>query len=200
MKKTTNQTSNKELVDESKRIAILASATNQYSRGEVTKKALNAMKLIDKKGVENASEDDYVPIRDYMSLNEFDNANFLTLGFTDSYRSLAVEMKNKFQMEYACQADSEKALAHLIAQSFVRALQIQEDIRRLIGATSYTDLSLKRLAIMEKALARTYNLFTQLLFSLRSLKHPPINVTVKTQTANIANQQIVQDSGNVKAK
>jgi hypothetical protein len=134
------------------------------------------------------------PAFELYSIHEFENGTILAEGFNDQYKPFVKNLSIQMQAEYNCIGASEKALAHLVAQSFCRALAMQYSFYMLYEATKMNEFSIKRQQITSKELDRAYRQYLSCFQILRSLKQSPINITVKTKTANIANQQIVQDN------
>jgi len=144
------------------------------------------------------SQDDYA--FKMLTLFELDNSLLLMQGFGEAYKAMAIDLSKQFQSEYGCKTSSEKTTAHLAAQNYMRTLELQRMISLITHADTYNDLRLKRLAILEKAYDRACNQYAVSLHSLKTMRQLPMNVTVNAVSANIAQQQMVQENNNVKAK
>jgi hypothetical protein len=140
------------------------------------------------------------PAYQMMIIYELDHGWLLSHGFTDKLKPLSISLSKELQIEYECKTPSEKATAHLVAQSFVRMLELQRYIKLQLDRESFTDMSTARLITLEKSLEKASRQYQQHLLLLRSMNQPAINVTVKAVTANIANQQIVHEVQNINAK
>lgn len=163
------------------------------SKGELIDKAFEWMKDFDEER-ENPGLDN--PAFELYSTHEFENGDILAKGFSYQYRPLVKNLSLEIQGEYTCFGASEKALAHLMAQSFCQALDMQYSCNELYNATRMNEFSLKRQQIFAKEMDKAYRQYLSCLQIMRSLKQPALNVTIKTQTANIANQQVVQGNNN----
>lgn len=133
------------------------------------------------------------PAYQLITLYELENSVLLVQGFTEAYRTLVTDLNAQLQVEYKCETPSQKALAHLVAQNFIRTMELQRHIRVNLDAQSYSDLSLKRLAILNKAYEQANSQYLLSLQALQAIHRPPVNVTVKTTTANIAQNQVIQE-------
>lgn len=171
-----------------------------YERSRVEKEGLEALEKVSSDKEEKMDLDGANPITKLMSLYEFDNSVLMSNGFSESYRTLATNMSLDIQQEYKCQTTSEKATAHLVAQNYVRTLEIQKNMYAVLQRDTYSDLTMKRYSILSKEYDRANRQYLMSLQTLQSIKQPPIRVSVKAQTANIANQQLIQENTNVKPK
>ncbi|MEN8253722.1 MAG: hypothetical protein ABFQ62_05105 [Patescibacteria group bacterium] len=166
-------------------------ASNPYGKENIVKVGTKQIKKINK-GEETSGLTAKDPAFQMMTLYEFENCNLLTHGFSDAYKVLATDMSRQLQQEYDCKTQSEKATAHLTAQNYVRTLELQREVSFILQSDSFSDLRLKRLSILEKAYDRANKQYLLSVQTLKSLKQPPINMTVKAQTANVANQQLIK--------
>lgn len=135
-----------------------------------------------------------------ITLFEFDSPVLMDHGFVETYRSFLSNFFADLKKEYKCETESEKSLAYLVAQNFGRTMQIQRFINSQVDRESYTEMSTHRLAVLEKAYDRANRQYLSSLQMLKSLRQPPLNIVVKTDIANIANQQLIQENNAVKAK
>jgi hypothetical protein len=170
-----------------------------YDRSHVEKEGLAELKKVNSGEKEPCNDNDNPVIR-LMTLYEFDNSSLLTLGFQELYRTFATSLCKDIQQEYDCKSASEKTTARLVAQNYVRTLEIQKEIALILKRESYNDLTMKRYSILSKEYDRANRQYLMSLQTLQSIKQPPISVSVKAHTANIANQQLVQENTNVKPK
>jgi hypothetical protein len=136
------------------------------------------------------------PAFELYSLHEFENGQILAKGFTEDFQPLVRNLSIEIQKEYACVEASEKSLAHLIAQTFCRALELQYSFNIQYNAKKQNDYSLKTQLMICKEYDRSIRQYLSCMQTLKSFKQSPIKITVKTNTANIANQQIVQENNN----
>jgi hypothetical protein len=60
-----------------------------------------------------------------LSLNEFNSGMFATLAVGEMYKTLVIDLMQKYQVEYKCIEPSEQALCELAAINYIRILEIQ---------------------------------------------------------------------------
>jgi len=157
-----------------------------------------------------------------LSLYEFDNGILLTEAVPDKYRTLAIQMMRRLQEEFNCITSYEKSLSELAALSYVRVLDSQTQLsdvytRENIQAQRHdscdrdkkfyassnmptackrTDYLLKLANHLSKELDRAYRQYLGVIQVLSNLHKPVFQVNIKTNTAVVANQQVV-NTGNV---
>jgi hypothetical protein len=131
------------------------------------------------------------PAYQMLTLYEFDHALLLAGGFQESLRTLATDLSAKFQKEYNCETPSEKATAHLVAQNYVRTFELQRHINVELNRDYYTDMTIRRLAILEKSYDRANRQYLLSIQELRTAKLPPLNVKLVTQNAMFGQYQQV---------
>ncbi len=132
------------------------------------------------------------------TLKEFENGVLLSETLKEEYKTFAIDLSRNIQKEYNCSTVSQKATAELIACSYSRILQTTMMITRYLNIGSVSDSGIKYLAVMSKELDRAQRHYTTALQTLFMLKQPPLNITVKAETANIANNQLIQQNNHVK--
>jgi hypothetical protein len=153
------------------------------------------------------------------TLNEFYNGVLMSEAIPDKYRTLAIEMSRQLQKDYRCQLISEKALAELAVVSYVRVLDLQERMMTSLSiqkaltyrhdtcmhskdkfysgdtggnACQRTALELKLTAILGKELDRANRQYLSAVQMLQNLRQPSMQVNIRTQTAVVGQNQIVQ--------
>lgn len=132
-----------------------------------------------------------------MTLVEFENGTLMYTVVPEQYRTFAIDMMRQLQKEYNCTLPSEKATTELITLSFVRILELQRRINGYINdSMSKTDISY--FAVLSKELDRANRQYLSALHTLRMLKQPSLNVNIKTNTAIVGQNQIIQENQNVK--
>lgn len=131
-----------------------------------------------------------------LTLVEFDNGTLMFTVVPEQYRTFAIDMMRQLQKEYACELPSEKAITELITLSFVRILELQRRINNYISSSiNRTDLTF--FALLSKDLDRANRQYLSGLQTLRMLKQPSINVSIKTNTAIVGQNQLIQENQNV---
>lgn len=128
------------------------------------------------------------------TLLEFDNGVLMSQSLPDKYQVFSVDLSRQLQKEFNCLTASEKATAELVASNFVRTIWIQGKINGYLGLDNLTDNGVKYFAILSKELDRANRHYLTALQTLKSLKQPALSVNVKTQTAVIGQNQIVQSN------
>lgn len=131
-----------------------------------------------------------------MTLVEFDNGTLMFTIVPEQYRTFAIDMMRQLQKEYNCVLPSEKATTELIVLSFVRVLELQRRINGYISSQlSQTDISF--FSTLSKELDRANRQYLSALQTLRMLKQPSLNVSIKTNTAIVGQNQLIQENQNV---
>ncbi|HAU65465.1 TPA: hypothetical protein DCW32_02820 [Candidatus Woesebacteria bacterium] len=129
-----------------------------------------------------------------MTLFEFDKGILLLNSVPDLHITFALEFFKNLQKEYDCKTVSEKSMAEIVALNFVRILGIQRKINSYLDKGSVTDTGVGYLNVMSKELDRAERHYQTSLQMLRMLKTPPISVNIKTQTAIVGQNQVVQSN------
>lgn len=131
-----------------------------------------------------------------MTLLEFDNGTLLATVVAVQYRTFGIDLMRNLQKEYNCQTPSEKATAELTALNYIRTLEIQNRINRYLAIGTLTDTGVRYLAIMSKELDRANRHYLTAVQVLKNMKQLPFQLTLKTNTAVIGQNQIVQSNTN----
>lgn len=156
--------------------------------------------------LENLSEGDSLAKVDSnmfkaMTLSEFQNGHLLGLIVPDIYNTLAIDMLRKLQVEYNCQSISEKATAEIATLSFIRALDTQRQMRNIYeDEKGWGEFEVKALALLSKDLDRANRQYLCAIQTLRMLKQPTMSVNIKTNTAIVGQNQLIQENQNVNSK
>lgn len=121
-----------------------------------------------------------------------DNHHALIGAMKEDFRPLAIEFANTLAKEYDCKTPSEKALSQIVVNSYIRLL---DDSRRYNDCSDtgeyLSEGRTKHLAMLSKQMDRANRQFLSALTTLKQMKSPPIQISVKTNTAFIAqNQQL----------
>jgi len=126
-----------------------------------------------------------------MTLCEFDKGVLLLNSVSDLYQVFALDFCRNLQKEFNCINPSEKSLAEVTALNFVRVLAIQRKIKYVSDSVK-TRYDMQYLAVLSKELDRAERHYLTSLQALKMLKNPPMEVNIKTQTAVVGQNQIVQ--------
>lgn len=112
----------------------------------------------------------------------------------EKYRAFCIDLSRSLQKEYQCEMPSEKATAELVAVNFIRTLEIQNKINSYLGRGEITDMGVRYVAVLSKELDRANRHYLSSLQTLKMIKQPAIEVNIKTQTAVVGQNQIVQSN------
>lgn len=137
-----------------------------------------------------------------MTLNEFHHGVLMGWAIPESYQSFAVQLSRDYQNQYKCDSEGKKSLAELSAINYCRILIIQRKINNYLSKSDITELGLKYLAIISKDLDRAQRHYLTSMQALEMGLQQPLNVSIRTNTTNVASQQAIQQVGeqtNVKA-
>lgn len=159
-----------------------------------------ADKLFAKEGL---NSEGYMPISKIyqaLTLREFDQGILLIEAFREELKTFVIDLSKQIQQEYGCTTASQKATAELAASSYARTLQNQMMITRYLNRGEFTDIGVGYLNFLSKEIDRANRHYLTAIQTLISFRQPPMNITVKTNTANIAHQQVIQENINVKPK
>lgn len=129
-----------------------------------------------------------------MTLFEFDKGVLLINSLPELFRVFALEFSKNLQSEFKCTTASEKSLAEVTSLNFIRTLWIQDRIRAYLGIGSITDTGVKYLDVLSKELDRANRHYLNSLQTLKMIKQPILEVNIKTQTAVVGQNQIVQSN------
>ena len=129
-----------------------------------------------------------------MTLNEFDQGILMASAIPERFRTFCIDFSHNLQKEYICETPSEKATAELVAINFIRTLDLQSKITMNLGSDTYNETTLKRFELLSKELDRANRHYFNSLQTLKMLKQPLLEVNIKTQTAVIGQNQIVQSN------
>lgn len=129
-----------------------------------------------------------------MTLFEFDKGVLLINALPELFRAFALEFSKNLQSEFKCTTASEKSLAEVTSLNFIRTLFIQDRIRAYIGIGTITDTGVKYLDVLSKELDRANRHYLNSLQTLKMIKQPILEVNIKTQTAVVGQNQIIQSN------
>lgn len=135
-----------------------------------------------------------------LSLFEFNNGVLMISAVSEEYRTFCIEFSRNLQKEYHCETPSEKATTELVAVNFVRTLEIQRKINGYLSMGETTEMGIKYFAVLSKELDRANRHYLNVLQTLKMLKQPVLEVIIKTQTAVVGQNQIIQANNYDKAK
>jgi hypothetical protein len=126
-----------------------------------------------------------------VTLCEFDKGILLLNSVPNLYQVFTLDFSKNLQTEYGCATPSEKSLAEIVALNFVRTLEVQRRLKNVISDVG-TKEDVRYLAVLSKELDRAQRHYLTSLQALKMLKAPLLAVNIKTQTAVVGQNQIVQ--------
>lgn len=108
------------------------------------------------------------------------------------YRPLAIEFSRQLIQEFDCKTPSEKALAQIVVNAYLRVIDNSRRYNNCLEATQYlSNERTKYLAVASKQLDRANRQFITALTTLKQMKIPSLEINVKTKAAFLAqNQQL----------
>lgn len=154
--------------------------------------------VFEKAGQEIAKEKDYSVMEfnsnthKAMTLYEFENGVLMVMTIPESYRTFALNFSRNLQKEFDCKTPSEKSLAEVTTINFIRVLDIQQKIKSYLEMKTINQNGIGYLNIMSKELDRAERHYLTSLQSLRMVKTPQLEVSIRTQNAFVGNNQVLQ--------
>lgn len=130
-----------------------------------------------------------------MSLKEYENATLMSFGLSEITKPFALQLSLDLQAQYKCDTDGKKSLAELTALNYCRVLEVQKNLFGFLKINKYSELTIKIIAVLSKELDRAQRHYITSLQSLEMGLQPPLNISIRTNTANIAGQQAIQQVG-----
>lgn len=193
----TSQLETNEIRDIAKIRNELANLTNGDDPVRVLHEAEKRLMLMGK-GNQDVGIDN--PVFKAMTLREFENGTLLTTIVPSMFATLGIDLMRKIQQEYACVSESEKSIAELASTSYVRALDAQRRIKNYLDKGEFTGIGVQYVAVLSKELDRANRHYLTAIQTLRSLRQPPMQLNIRTNTAVIGQNQIVQTNENNEPK
>lgn len=126
-----------------------------------------------------------------MTLFEFDKGVLLLNAIPELHRIFALDFSKNLQAEYNCATPSEKSVAEVVSLNFVRILETQRKIKDALGSIK-TRYDVQYLAVLSKELDRAERHYLTSLQALKMLRSPSFEVNIKTNTAILGQNQVVQ--------
>jgi len=109
----------------------------------------------------------------------------------EEYRPLLIEVIRNLEKENDCQTTNEKILVETIASAYVRVLQYSKKLNYCLGKAE-VEISRNKnefYGIISKELDRAQRQLNSALLTLKQMKSPSMELTIKAKTAFIANNQ-----------
>lgn len=129
-----------------------------------------------------------------VTLFEFENGALITEAVSERYKTFVISLSRQFQKEFNCKTASEKAIVELAVVSYIRTIEIQRMMKNYLDQNSSSGIGVQFFATLSKELDRANRHFLTAVQALRMTKQQTMHVNVKTQTAVIGQNQIVQSN------
>lgn len=127
-----------------------------------------------------------------LTMYEFDKGLLATSAIVEMYQTFFVDFTRSLQEEYLCRTPSEKAICQLAALSYVRMLEAQRRLNNVLESNHCDKVVTTFISVMSKEIDRAVRHYFTALQTLQLIKQPALNVNIKTQTAVVGQNQIVQ--------
>lgn len=167
---------------------------NPYSEKHVLARAEEALKDFMPSNKDGISPSD--PLFQGLAVNELKEACLLTRAVTIDHKAFVVAMYHQLSTEFGCKTPSQQLKAMTAALSYCRILKAQEQFNGMLNEEFLSSPKVGWINALNKELDRANRHFMACVQSLEQQNMSPITVSVKTNTANIAQQQIVSQGGN----
>jgi hypothetical protein len=102
---------------------------------------------------------------------------------------LAVDFSKGLVREYDCKTPSEKALAQIVANAYVRVMEYSHTMEQCRNIKEANDQVSRHYSVMSKELDRANRQFITALTTLKQMKAPSIEINVTAKTAFVAENQ-----------
>ena len=175
------------------RTSVVSNFLTGYEPDSILKRLSEKLpELVGKNGAIAKDEETQKLFREASIILGLDNHHALISAMREDYRPLAIEFANNLAKEFDCKTPSEKALSQVIVSAYLRLLDDTRRYNNCSDAGEYiSDDRTKHLAMLSKQMDRANRQFISALTALRQFKSRPIQISVKTGTAFIAqNQQL----------
>jgi hypothetical protein len=130
-----------------------------------------------------------------MTLQEFHHGYLMATSLGKEYRTFAVQLSRDYQKQYKCDTVGKKSLAELSAINYCRILEAQNKLDAYMSKEAYGDLTVKIMAVLSKEIDRAQRHYLTSMQALELGLQQPLTVSIRTNTANIAGQQAIQQVG-----
>jgi hypothetical protein len=148
--------------------------------------------LDEKKEVQMAEQDSNV--FKALTLHEFDKGILMSASIPPQYETFAIDLLRKLKDEFKCVTTSEMSLAENVTINFIRTIEIEKRLTSYLNIGSITQNGVNYLNVMSKELDRANRHYLTALQALKSIKQPNLSVNIKTQTAVVGQNQLVQSN------
>jgi hypothetical protein len=133
---------------------------------------------------------------DLLRIIESESHVGLMEAFNVGYRGLSADMTKTLIREFGCSNEAEKALAELAVNAYIRVIDNSRRLNNEFEATSITPNRNVYIANLSKQVDRAHRQFISSILTLKQLKSPQIEMSIKANTAFVSNNQQVNVSKN----
>lgn len=118
-----------------------------------------------------------------------DNRSLLVNSVPNDKQPLAVQICEELEKEYNVQTASERALVQSAVEGFIRSMTCSSILTNNRLPKSISHEWVYFIAVCGKEAERAQNQFLKALRLLQQMKAPPMNITINTKNAFVANNQ-----------
>ena len=118
----------------------------------------------------------------------------MTTILSEQYKTFAIFLSRQLQVEYDCKTISEKATAELVAINYCRTLETQRKLNNLLSKDGLSRIDLEFFSILSKEIDRANRHYLLAIQALKAMKQPQLKFNIKTDTAILGNNQLIQEN------
>lgn len=125
----------------------------------------------------------------FLNSKSLDSKYHLAKVIDTDYLPFALRFIEDLKKEYEAKTPSEISLVQMAVLAYCRYLESSRFFR-IYGSNEYpTSAKAQYLSVFEKDMDKAYREYTSVLQTLRNIKQPPMTVSIKTNTAFVAQNQ-----------
>lgn len=111
--------------------------------------------------------------------------------FDERYRGLAKELAQKLIFENNCQSETEKTLAEVMVNAYIRLLDCSRRLNNELNAREITPNRNQYIGNLSKQVDRAHRQYIQSLTALKQFKNPSVELKINATNAFLSNNQQV---------
>jgi hypothetical protein len=108
----------------------------------------------------------------------------------DKYKQLTLQLSRDLTSEFDCQKPSEKILVHLVVNSYIKVIEFSRRFKNYFDSAELDHISNEYYSMLAKEIDRANRQLITALTTLKQLKSPALNITVKADAAFMAEKQL----------
>ncbi|MBI2410850.1 MAG: hypothetical protein HYV32_03085 [Candidatus Kerfeldbacteria bacterium] len=124
-----------------------------------------------------------------LKLDNLNNHYLATASVDKEYQEFLSIFIKTLILEYNCSTASEKSLAQIIGINYIRVLRYSANLEKCTNLKYLTEVATGYYGMISKELDRAERQYMTALMLLKQLKTPELKVSIKANTAFIAQQQ-----------